>query len=551
MPSDGRNISKDPCTKVAEPPVREHNKTQQRSSRGRSGTTRRKARPAAAEVPTELAGRVESAATISLPPLHVTMAASEATPFVKSGGLADVAGSLSRALERLGLRISLIVPCYRSVLQGPFQIEDTGIRFTVPVSDRMEAGSLLYTTLGNAITVYLVQADRYFDREGLYGTADGDYPDNAERFVFFSRAVLEVLKANPPDILHAHDWQAALSVAFLRADPGRYQQLSSTRTVFTVHNAAYQGIFWHLDWHLLNLDYGFFTPRYLEFHGKINFLKSGLVFADAITTVSPSYAEELRTPEQGWGLDGVFRERADSLTGILNGIDDDAWNPRSDPFIARTYDSDSLAEKKACKADLQRAFSLPEDPDVLLVGMVSRLASQKGFDLLQKALVALLRRPLQFVLLGSGDRRYQDLFTNAARAHPQKVGVKIAFDDALAHRVVAGSDVLLIPSQYEPCGLAQMYALRYGTIPVVRATGGLRDTVHQFHPARGVGNGFVFGPCRAESLLEAMDRMLGVFDRKQHWTALMKNAMAGDFSWDRSAPAYLRLYRQLSRRQTR
>ena len=547
MPSDGPNTSEDPGTKAAEPTTRERVKRQQRSSRA-SQRTARKARPAATEVPVDLTGRVEATAAVGLPPLHVTVAASEATPFVKSGGLADVAGSLSRALERLGLRISLILPCYRSVRQGPFQIEDTGIRFAVPVSDRMEAGSLLRTTLGSAITVYLVQADRYFDRDGLYGTPDGDYPDNAQRFVFFSRAVLEVLKAKPADILHAHDWQTGLSVAFLRADPGRYQQLSSAKTVFTVHNAAYQGIFWHLDWHLLNLDYRFFTPRYLEFHGKINFLKSGLVLADAITTVSPSYAEELRTAEQGWGLDGVFRERADNLTGILNGIDDDAWNPRSDPFIARTYDSANLADKKACKADLQRAFSLPEDPDVLLVGMVSRLASQKGFDLLQKALVELLRRPLQFVLLGSGDRRYQDLFTAAARAHPQKVGVKIAFDDALAHRVVAGSDVLLIPSQYEPCGLAQMYALRYGTIPVVRATGGLRDTVHQFDPARGVGNGFVFGPYQARSLLEAVDQTLGVFNREQHWTTLMKNAMAGDFSWDRSAPAYLRLYRQLSGR---
>ncbi|MDH4208157.1 MAG: glycogen synthase, partial [Anaerolineae bacterium] len=326
------------------------------------------------------------------------------------------------------------------------------------------------------------------------------------------------------------------------------QQLSSTRTVFSVHNAAYQGIFWHLDWHLLNLDYRFFTPRYLEFHGKINFLKSGLVFADAITTVSPSYAEEVKTPEQGCGLDGVFRERADSLTGILNGIDDSAWNPRSDPFIASRYDSDSLAEKKVCKADLQRAFSLPEDPDVLLVGMVSRLASQKGFDLLQEALVGLLRRRLQFVLLGSGDRRYQDLFTTIAQAHPERVGVKIAFDEALAHRVVAGSDVLLIPSRYEPCGLAQMYSLRYGTIPVARATGGLRDTVHPFDPATGVGNGFVFGPYQAESLLEAVDQTLDVFDREEDWTALMKNAMAEDFSWDRSAPAYLRLYRQLSGR---
>jgi starch synthase len=480
------------------------------------------------------------------PPLHVAMVASEAAPFVKSGGLADVVGSLSSALERLGLRLSLIIPAHRSVLEGSFQLEDAGVRFAVPISHRMEPGSLLRTRLGNAISVYLIQADRYFDRAGLYGTADGDYPDNAERFVFFSRAALEVLKADPPDILHAHDWQTALSVASLRADAGRYPELRPTRTVFTVHNAAYQGIFWHLDWHLLNLDARFFSPGYLEYHGGINFLKSGLVFADAITTVSHSYAEEVKTPEQGWGLDGVFRERADSLTGILNGIDQEAWNPRSDLFIASTYGPARLTGKKACKADLQRAFSLPEDPDVLLAGMVSRLASQKGFDLLREALGQLLDRRLQFILLGSGDRRYQDFFSAAAREHPDRIGIRIAFDDALAHRVVAGSDVLLVPSQYEPCGLAQMYALRYGTIPLVRATGGLRDTVQQFDPAGGTGNGFVFGPYRAEALVEAVDRTLSAFDRKTEWTALMKNAMAGDFSWDRSAPAYLRVYQQLS-----
>jgi starch synthase len=476
------------------------------------------------------------------------MAVSEAAPFAQSGGLAEVANSLSKAMQRLGHRISLIMPCYRTTLQAGFHLEETGIRFAVPVSDRFEAGSVLRTALGDDVTVYLVRADGYFDREGIYGTVDGDYLDNAERFVFFSRAILEILKGSPPDILHAHDWQTALSVAFLKGDPGRYAQLSSVKTVFTVHNAAYQGHFWHHDWHLLNLDYRFFTPSYLEFYGKINFLKSGLVFADAITTVSPTYAEEIKTPEQGWGLDGVFRERADSLTGILNGCDYEAWNPDSDPLIAKAYSPNSLAGKKDCKSDLQRAFSLPEDPNVLLVGMVSRLASQKGFDLLQGALADLLSRPIQFVLLGSGERHYQDFLTAVARLCPEKMAVKIAFDDALAHRVVAGSDVVLVPSQYEPCGLAQMYALKYGTIPIVRATGGLSDTVQQFDPASDTGNGFVFGPYQAESLIGGVDQALSTFKLDQHWAALMKNAMAADFSWDRSAPAYLRLYRRLSGR---
>ncbi len=501
-----------------------------------------------ADIPSSVGKQVETPAPIGTPPLHVAMAVSEAAPFARSGGLAEVASSLSKALQRLGPRVSLIMPCYRTVLQGRFHLEETGVRFAVPVSDRIEAGSVLRTALGDDITVYLVRADGYFDREGLYGTVDGDYMDNAERFVFFSRAVLEVLKGSPPDILHAHDWQTALSIAFLKGDPGRYAQLSSVKTVFTVHNAAYQGHFWHQDWHLLNLDYRFFTPRYLEFYGKINFLKSGLVFADGITTVSPTYAGEIKTPEQGWGLDGVFRERADKLTGILNGCDYEAWNPQSDSFIAATYGPDTLAEKKTCKSDLQRAFSLPEDPNVLLVGMVSRLASQKGFDLLQEALADLLSRPIQFVLLGSGERRYQDFLTAVARLCPEKLGVKIAFDDALAHRMVAGSDVMLIPSQYEPCGLVQMYALKYGTIPIVRATGGLRDTVQQFDPVTDTGNGFVFGPYRAESLIEGIDQALSIFKLDQDWTVLMKNAMAADFSWDRSAPAYLRLYQQLSGR---
>ncbi len=482
----------------------------------------------------------------SPPPLHVAMAASEIIPFAKTGGLADVVGSLALALERLGLKISLIVPCYRSVLNGPFQIEDTGVRFTVPISHRREAGALLRTKIGDGITVYLVRADRYFDREGLYGTPDGDYPDNAERFVFLSRAILEVLKLDPPDILHAHDWQTALSVALLRADPDLYPQLSAAKTVLTVHNAAYQGIFWYLDWHLLNLDPKFFTPGYLEFYGKINFLKGGLASADVITTVSPTYADEIKTPVLGHGLDGIFRERAGSLVGILNGIDYDLWNPRTDPFIARTYSPGNLAGKKACKSDLQSTFGLPQSPDVLLVGMVSRLASQKGFDLLESGLDEWLSRPLQLVLLGSGDRRYQDFFTTVAMSHPEKVGVKIAFDDPLAHKIIAGADVVLVPSHYEPCGLVQMFGLRYGTAPIVRATGGLRDTVQQFDSRQGAGNGFVFSPYEVPSLMEAIDQALDTFKRKQDWTTLMRNAMAADFSWDRSAQAYLKLYRRLA-----
>ncbi|MEK7354441.1 MAG: glycogen/starch synthase, partial [Chloroflexota bacterium] len=304
--------------------------------------------------------------------LSVAMVSPEAAPFARSGGLADVLGSLPVVLERLGLRISLIMPAYRSVLQGKFPLEDTGIRFAVPVSSHQEEGNLLKTTLGQAITVYFIRADKYFDRDYLYGTPEGDYPDNAERFIFFSRAALELLKLQPHHILHAHDWQSALSVAFLKAQPHLYPQLSQAKTVFTVHNLGFQGLFPAQDWHLLNLEESFFAPRYLEFYGKINFIKGGLVFADAITTVSPGYAEEIKTSEQGFGLDGILRERADSLTGILNGVDYDIWNPETDRLIAGTYGVDNLSGKKICKADLQLTFGLPRNPDIPVIGMVSR-----------------------------------------------------------------------------------------------------------------------------------------------------------------------------------
>jgi len=490
-------------------------------------------------------GRAETERTRKVPGLHVAIASPEIAPFAKTGGLGDILGSLPKALEGLGLRVSLIMPAYRSILRGNFPLEDTGVRFSVPVSHRQEVGMLLRTKAGKAIPVYLIRADRYFDRNYLYTTPEADYPDNAERFIFFNRAILEVLKLNPPQIVHTHDWQSALAIAYLKAQPHLYPQLSSAKTVFTVHNLGYQGLFERLDWHLLNLDGSFFTPRYLEFYGKINFLKGGLVFADAITTVSPTYAEEVKTAEQGFGLEGVFQERAGSLVGILNGADYDLWNPETDPFIRKRYGPRDLSGKRLCKADLQRSFGLPEYPNIPLIGMVSRLTAQKGFDLLEKALDSLLSRDIQFALLGTGDRHYQEFFTQVWLKYPQKVGLKITFDESLAHRVTAGADLFLMPSRYEPSGLTQIYSLKYGTIPIVRATGGLKDTVQEFDPKTGRGNGLVFGPYEMADLLEAVDRALAYFHRQGEWQTLINNAMAADFSWTRSAPAYLDLYQKL------
>jgi starch synthase len=516
----------------------EDSMTASRPSRRRvgTGTRPRAAKPAAR--------RRATRATLR-PGLHVAMVAPEIAPFARTGGLGDVLGALPQALEGLGARVSLIMPAYRTTLQGGRRLEDTDIRLQAPVSNRVEEAALWRRTVGKAITLDLIRADGYFGRDHLYGGPDGDYPDNAERFVFLCRAALETLRLDPPHILHAHDWQSALAITLLKADGQRYPELAATKTVLTVHNAGYQGIFWHLDWHLLNLDWRWFTPKYLEFYGKINLLKGGLVFADAVTTVSPTYAEELKTPEQGSGLEGVFQERAADLYGILNGADYDVWSPEADAHIAQQYGPQNLMGKLACKADLQRSFGLLEDPQVPVVGMVTRLAAQKGMDLLEDTLGSLLSRDLQFVLLGTGERRYMEFFEGLQARYPGKVGVRLAFDDAVAHKITAGADIFLMPSRYEPGGLSQIYSMKYGTVPVVRATGGLKDTVEEFDPATGKGNGFLFGPYEGTAFLQSVERALSLFRREEQWAKAMQNAMAADFSWGRSAQTYLDLYQRL------
>ena len=480
------------------------------------------------------------------PAIHIAMASSEISPFAKTGGLGDVLGSLPLTLERLGAKISLIMPAYRSVLKGDFLTEDTGIRFSVPVSNKMGKGSVLKGKIGRSIPVYFIRADKYYDRENLYSTSEGDYPDNAERFVFFSRAVLEVLRSDPPAILHAHDWQTALSIVFLKAQPELYPEFANTKTAFTVHNLGYQGVFWNLDWHLLNLDWRFFSSQYLEFFGKINFLKGGVVFADRVTTVSPTYAEEITTDEYGFGLEGVFREKAKDLIGILNGIDYQVWNPETDANIARTFSIDDLTGKTVCKAELQRAFGLQENPDVPLIGMVTRLTSQKGCDLVAMAMSALMERDIQFVLLGDGEKYYTELFEGMIEKYPGKIGVQMAFDELKVHTIVAGADILLVPSRYEPCGLTQMYGLRYGAVPVVRVTGGLKDTVEEFNPEAGKGDGFLFSLNEVPDLLAAIDRALECYQRKDLWAILIKNGMRENFSWEKSARLYKEMYQKLA-----
>ena len=475
------------------------------------------------------------------------MISPEIVPFAKTGGLADVVGTLATALERQGHDLCLVMPAYRSVLQGDFSLQETAIRFSVPISDGREEALVLQARIGNNVVVYLVRNDRYFDRESLYGTSQGDYSDNAERYAFFSRAALEILGQNPVDVIHCHDWQSALAIIFLKTQPDQYAELGAAKTVFSIHNLGFQGIFPASNWALLNLSPSLFTPPYLEFFGNINLVKGALIFADKITTVSPTYAREIMETEQGFGLEGILRGRADDVTGILNGVDYTQWNPETDPWIAKHYSADHSTPKASCKESLQSALGLTPKSDVPLLGMISRLTPQKGFDLVEKSLERLMARPLQMVVLGSGEPRYERFLVSAARSFPDQIAVRTDFDEPLAHQIEAGADIFLMPSLYEPCGLNQMFSLKYGTIPIVRAVGGLRDTVEDYDAEKSTGTGFAFEPYDPAAMIATVDRGLRVFEEKKAWTALRHRAMLMDFSWDRSARAYGNLYEQLLR----
>jgi len=477
--------------------------------------------------------------------MKIAMIASEAVPFAKTGGLADVLGTLTTALERLGHEISLLVPAYRCALRSEFHVSEWPHEFSVAVGDRQEKATVLRSTIGKALSVFLIRADHYFDRPYLYGSPAGDYPDNAERFTFFCRAALEVLRVYPVDVVHAHDWQAALAIVFLKAQGERYPEIAAARTLLTIHNLGFQGLFAQSDWNLLNLDPGYFTPQYLEFYGKINFLKGGLIFADKLTTVSPTYAQEIMTPEQGFGLEGVVRQRADDLIGILNGVDYDQWNPWTDPYLEQHRGENNHTVKRNCKKHMRQMLGLPELADTPVIAMISRLTSQKGFDLVESIFDLLMERELQFALLGSGDLRFAEFFRDAATRYPMRIAVRIGFDELLAHRIEAGADLFLMPSLYEPCGLNQMYSLKYGTIPIVRAVGGLKDTVQDYDRETKSGTGFVFESYDADAMLDAIDRGLAAYQDKNAWPEIQRRAMAMDFSWDRSAQEYSNLYQQL------
>jgi starch synthase len=477
--------------------------------------------------------------------MHVVFAASEGVPFSKTGGLADVVGALPRAVAAAGHQVSVYLPRYR---QTKLPDPQTVVRsVTIPFDDHYRFCSIISGGNQGGVRYYFVEYPAYFDREGIYGTAAGDYPDNAERFAMFSRAVLEASKVlGVPHVFHCHDWQTALIPVLLHTQYATDPAFRDVGTVFTIHNMGYQGLFSPDTLPLLTLSWDLFTISKMEFFGQVNFLKGALVYSDFVTTVSRKYAQEIQTTEFGFGLDGVLHDRASTVAGILNGVDYDEWSPQADKYTVAKYSPEDLSGKAKCKQDLLNTFGMTKaDLRLPVIGIISRFASQKGFDLIAQIVDRLVREELIIVGVGSGDKKYEEMFLRLNKQFPQKISVKIAYDNALAHKIEAGSDMFLMPSQYEPCGLNQIYSLKYGTVPIVRATGGLDDTIESWDARAGKGTGFKFSEFSGEVLLLTIKHALLAFRDQSSWQLLMRNGMKKNFSWDASAKEYIRIYERV------
>ena len=473
----------------------------------------------------------------------VLQIASEAQPFAKTGGLADVLGALPPALARLGWDVTLALPKYRGVADG-----DVVERFILTVGGFAREATFEAAPLADGVRAILVRCDDLYDRDGIYGIGTTDYPDSPLRFAFLVRAAFEFVArvGTKPAVVHAHDWQAGLAPVYLRSLYADHPVLTGVPSVLTIHNLAYQGLF-EPDW-LPRIDLGWdqFTVARMEFWNRISLLKGGINAADAISTVSPRYAAEIQTPEFGFGFDGILRARQADLTGILNGIDTTEWDPSRDRFLPQPFNAEHLDAKRASKAEVLRRYGLPDDEAALarpLVGMVSRMVDQKGLDLIAALGEELLRLDASFVVLGTGDARYQDFWRTLARTHPERVGARIGFDEGLAHLIEGGADIFLMPSRFEPSGLNQMYSMRYGTVPVVHAVGGLADTVT-------AKTGFVFDDYTPAALMACLQRALRVFRDGRRWRALQQAGMGRDFSWDRSAKEYVKIYDRVIKQRT-
>ncbi len=477
--------------------------------------------------------------------LHV---GAEIFPLIKTGGLADVMGALPQALVGQGADVRLVLPGLPAILQGVAQMQLVcGIGPVFGAARvRLHRGVLAHS----GVPAYVIEAPYLYQRAGNpYLDADGaEWCDNLQRFALLGWVAAHLASGEldadwSPDLVHAHDWHAAMCCAYLAAHPG-----PSVASVFTVHNLAYQGLFDASDHHLLGLPARFMEHHALEFHGQLAFMKAGLAYAQRVTTVSPGYAREMATQEFGFGLDGLIRSRGTDVSGILNGVDGAVWNPQTDSLIAENYRGQAMQGKAQCKAALQKALGLGVEPAAPLMAIVSRLTSQKGLDLLLQALPAMVAQGAQLAVQGTGDAALEVAFVQAATRHAGRVAVRIAYDEALAHQMVAGADMILVPSRFEPCGLTQLYGLRYGTVPVVRRVGGLADTVvdaTESALADDTATGFVFGPATPDALLFAMERAIGLYRQGEPWQGLMRRGMAQDFSWDHAAREYMALYRDI------
>src|SRR5712691_10072236 len=473
--------------------------------------------------------------------VRILFVASEGLPFSKTGGLADVVEALPKALVVQGHEVAVVLPRYRGTKATAVVMPS----LTIPMGGtRLRFPAIADGTTLNGVRYYFVDDPEYFDRDGLYGGSGGDYPDNPERYTEFCRTAIEGAKhVWPADVIHCHDWQTALAPVLLRTSYGDDPLVKDIPVVFSIHNMGYHGQFTRAVLERVGIPQSAFHVDGLEFYGFVNLLKGGLVYSDYLTTVSRKYAEEIQTPEYGHGLDGVARSRADRLVGILNGVDYTAWNPEKDRLIAVTYSAKDLSGKQVCKQDLLEVFGLPQEHlGRPVIGIVSRFADQKGFDLIAEKAHEQMREDLVLVVLGTGERKYEDLFRALAAAYPGRVGVKIAYDNALAHKVEAGADMFLMPSRYEPSGLNQMYSLKYGTVPIVRATGGLDDSIEPFDLEHGTGTGFKFKEYSGEALLFAVRQALHHYMDERIWKRIQLNGMAQDFSWKTPAAEYAKLY---------
>jgi starch synthase len=478
--------------------------------------------------------------------MHILMVTPEANPFARSGGLAEGIYALARALVGLGHQLTVVLPLYRQVRESNLPISFTGQTLSIPISWKTLPAEIHHSEIDPRLNFYFIGQDALFNRDGLYGTAYGAFEDNAERFIFFSRAVVEMVEALEleADICHCHEWQTGLVPVYLRTLYNDRPRLQKLAVVYTVHNVGYQGLFSSFDMPLTGLGWELLSPKGLEFYGKINLMKGGLVFADLLSTVSAKYREEILTPEFGFGLEGLFQERAQELYGILEGVDYNRWDPSQDSYLPAAYGPDNLEGKKVCKSELFRRFGLSLPVESPLIGLTTRFFERKGIDLLENSLDDLMRLGVGFVLQGTGEERHQYLLQEISQRHVGQMGLDIGYTDELAHQIIAGSDIFLMPSRYEPCGLDQLYCLRYGTLPLVRATGGLDETIQEFNPESGQGNGFKFTGYTPVELLGAVQRSLAVYRNQAVWQDLMRQNMALDFSWDTVAPKYLELYQR-------